>query len=552
MASRFETFRNRMKDAPARARAAWHMGRSTGMMWELRPSGIAQLLRMINRDYQNPSAVFTIHAKNQPDRVALRFRGRGLTYAELDDRIDRLASGLISRGLQRKQAVLVMMKNRPEFIELGAAAGRVGAAAVSVSWRSTPAELAYLAGNSGARFIFFDHELAQAIEQAREKIDLPKDRFVAIGGDVPGCSRYEDFLSARKQTIEGDDEGAAVVTYTSGTTGKPKGAVRRFPREMFSQILEFIAVTPIKCDDVHLVVCPMYHMTAWAFLTMTFAVGGTVVLADEFKPESFLEMVEKERVTTTAMVPTMLNRLVSTSEASIHARRTRSLRAIFCGGAQLQGQLAIQAMDLLGDVVFNFYGATELGIVTLASPADLRAAPGTIGPIVPGNEVLLLDDQKNPVKDGDVGELFVKNAMLVAGYHGNEDAMRESMHSGYFSVGDLARRDGDGRFFIEGRKRDMVITGGVNVYPAEVENAIEEHPQVLEAAVVGVPDPEWGERVKAFVVAKSGERIDGEQLKQFLRERIAGPKIPREYAFIDALPRNPTGKVLKNELRTRA
>jgi fatty-acyl-CoA synthase len=541
-----------MKDAPARARAAWHMGRSTGMMWELRPSGVVQLLRMINRDYQNPSAVFTIHAKNQPDRVALRFRGRGLTYAELDDRIDRLASGLISRGLQRKQAVLVMMKNRPEFIELGAAAGRVGAAAVSVSWRSTPSELAYLAGNSGARFVFFDHELAATIEQAREKIDLPKDRFVAIGGDVAGCTRYEDFLSAQKQAIEGDDEGAAVVTYTSGTTGKPKGAVRRFPKEMFSQILEFIAVTPIKCDDVHLVVCPMYHMTAWAFLTMTFAVGGTVVLADDFKPESFLEVVEKERVTTTAMVPTMLNRLVSAGPDAINARRTRSLRAIFCGGAQLQGQLAIQAMDLLGDVVFNFYGATELGIVTLASPADLRAAPGTIGPIVPGNEVLLLDDQKNPVKNGDVGELYVKNAMLVAGYHGNEDAMRESMHAGYFSVGDLARRDGDGRFFIEGRKRDMVITGGVNVYPAEVENAIEEHPQVLEAAVVGVPDPEWGERVKAFVVARSGERIDGEQLKQFLRERIAGPKIPREYAFIDALPRNPTGKVLKNELRTRA
>lgn len=522
------------------------------MMWELRPRGIFQLLRMINREYQNPSSVFTMHAKNQPDRVALRFRGRGLTYAELDDRIDRLASGLVSRGLQRKQAVLVMMKNRPEFVEIGAAVGRVGVAAVSVSWRSTPAELAYLAGNSGARFIFFDHELAATIDQAREKIDLPKDRFVAIGGDVPGCERYEDFLSSQKQEIEGDDEGASVVTYTSGTTGKPKGAVRRFPREMFSQILEFVALTPIRCDDVHLVVCPMYHMTAWAFCTMTFAVGGTVVIADDFKPESFLELVEKERVTTTAMVPTMLNRLVTSSEAAIHARRTRSLRAIFCGGAQLQGQLAIQAMDLLGDVVFNFYGATELGIVTLASPADLRAAPGTIGPMVPGNEVLLLDDQKNPVKDGEVGELYVKNAMLVAGYHGNEDAMRESMHAGYFSVGDLARRDGDGRFFIEGRKRDMVITGGVNVYPAEVENAIEEHPQVLEAAVVGVPDPEWGERVKAFVVAKGGERIDGEQLKQFLRERIAGPKIPREYAFIDALPRNPTGKVLKNELRARA
>jgi len=552
MANRLENIRARFKDAPARARAAWHMSKSTGMMWELRPGGIVELLRSISRDFQNPSVVFTIHAKNQPNRVALRFRGRSTTYAELDDRVHRLASGLVERGLQRKQSVLVMMKNRPELIEVGAAAGRAGAASVAVSWRSTPAELAYLAGNSGARFVFFDHALWPTIEQARERIDLSLERFVAVGGDVPGTTRYEDVLSTAKRAIEGDDEAAAVVTYTSGTTGKPKGAVRRFPREMFVQMLELIAETPIKCDDVHLVVCPLYHMTAYAFSTITHSVGGTVVVADEFKPESFLELVEQERVTTTAMVPTMLQRLVSLGPDAIRAHRTRSLRAIFCGGAQLPGQLAIEAMDALGDVVFNFYGATELGIVTLASPADLRAAPGTIGPIVPGNDVLLLDDQKNPVKNGGIGELFVKNAMLVAGYHGNDEAMRESMHAGHFSVGDLARRDADGRYFIEGRKRDMVITGGVNVYPVEVESAIGEHPQVLEAAVIGVPDPEWGERVKAFVVARPGERIDAEQLKQFLRERIAGPKIPREYAFIDALPRNPTGKVLKNDLRARA
>ena len=552
MPTALENIRNRLKDAPARARAAWHMSRSTGMLWEIRPAGVFELLRSINRDYANPSLVFTVHAKNQPSRVAIRFRGRSTTYGELDDRIDRLASGLVGRGLSRKESVLVMMKNRPELIELGAAAGRAGAAQVAVSWRSTPSELAYLAGNSGARFIFFDHALWPTVEQAQSKIDLPRDRFVAVGGDVPGCVRYEDVLSTEKREIEGDDEAAAVVTYTSGTTGKPKGAIRRFPREMFVQMLEFISETPIKCDDVHLVVCPMYHMTAYAFSTITHVVGGTVVIADEFKPETFLELVEQERVTTTAIVPTMLNRLVALGPEAIRAHRTRSLRAIICGGAQLPGQLAVEAMDVLGDVVFNFYGATELGIVTLAAPADLRAAPGTIGQIVPGNDVLLLDDRKNPVKDGDVGELYVKNAMLVAGYHGNPDAMRDSMHSGYFSVGDLARRDSDGRYFIEGRKRDMVITGGVNVYPAEVENAIEDHPQVLEAAVIGVPDPEWGERVKAFVVAKPGERIDGEQLKQFLRERIAGPKIPREYAFIDALPRNPTGKVLKNDLRARA
>src|SRR6185437_14295748 len=310
-------------------------------------------------DFANPGLAFAVHAKNSPDRVAIRFRGRSTTYGELDDRMSRLASGLVSRGLQRRQSVLVMMKNRPELIELGAAVGRAGAAQVNVSWRSTPAELAYLAGNSGARFVFFDHALWPTIEQAQAKIDLPKDRFVAIGGDVPGCARYDDFLNAPKREVEGDDEAAAVVTYTSGTTGKPKGAVRRFPREMFVQMLEFIAETPIKCDDVHLVVCPLYHMTAYAFSTITHVVGGTVVIADEFKPETFLDLVEQERVTTTAIVPTMLQRLVALGPDAIQSRRTRSLRAIICGGAQLPGQLAVDAMNLLGDVVFNVSGATE-------------------------------------------------------------------------------------------------------------------------------------------------------------------------------------------------
>ena len=206
-------------------------------------------------------------------------------------------------------------------------------------------------------------------------------------------------------------------------------------------------------------------------------------------------------------------------------------------------------MDAFGDVVFNFYGATETGLVTLGSPRDLREAPGTIGPPVPGNDIRLLDENKRDVKDGEVGELFVKNNLLVAGYHKDDKATHDSMVDGYFSVGDLARRDRSGRFFIEGRKRDMVISGGVNVYPAEVEAVLERHPDVAEVAVVGVPDREWGERVRAFVVKKAGSSVDQDILKAFAKERLAGPKVPRDFVFLESLPRNPTGKVLKRELR---
>ena len=350
----------------------------------------------------------------------------------------------------------------------------------------------------------------------------------------------------------GGDDDAAVVVYTSGTTGKPKGAVRKFPKDTIQAAMRFINETPMRVDDVHLVTCPLYHSTAFGFLSLSHLLGATAVLMDEFKPEPFLELVERYSVTSTAMVPTMLHRVMELPEEVRNRYDTRSLRIVFAGGAPLPAPLAIDFMDTFGDVVYEFYGATETGLVTLAKPEDLRAAPGTIGKAIPGNDIRLLDDGKRDVPTGEVGELYVKNKLLVAGYHKDEEATRSSMVDGYFSVGDLARRDREGRYFIEGRKRDMVISGGVNVYPAEVEGVLEQHPDIAEVAVVGVPDREWGERVRAFVVPRAGATLDEGALKVFARERLAGPKVPRDFVVIDALPRNPTGKVLKRELRERA
>ena len=270
---------------------------------------------------------------------------------------------------------------------------------------------------------------------------------------------------------------------------------------------------------------------------------------DDFKPEGFLELVERHGVTTTAVVPTILHRVMSLDPSVLARHDVRSMRGIFTVGAQLPAPLGSQVMDYFGDVLFNCYGATELALVTMAKPEDLRAAPGTIGKALPGNEVRLLDDGGREVAVGEVGELYARNKMLVAGYHNDAEATRSSMRDGFFSVGDLARRDSEGRFFIEGRKRDMIISGGVNVYPAEVEAAIEGHPAVAEVAVVGVEDAEWGERVRAFVVRRTGTTLDEGLLKVWCRERLAGPKVPRDFVFLDSLPRNPTGKVLKRELR---
>ncbi len=544
--------------ADATLRLAW----KTGMLGAMTPRSALELAKVSLRKAQNPSRYYRVHAKTSPDRPAIVWRGETTRWAELDSRIDRLSEGLFRCGVGPRESVILMMRNRPELVELTAAAARGGAAAVTISWRSTAEELAYLANHSGARALVTEPELLGVVEQAASKLGPPLNSNVFV--TTRGAPRreaghaglfvrpFEWLLEARpRRTSAIEDADAAVVVYTSGTTGKPKGAVRKFPKDASLAAMQFMNETPLRVDDVHLVACPLYHSTAFGFLTFTHVLGGTAIILDEFKPEEFLAAVERYRVTTTAMVPTMLHRILQLPEEVRRRYDTRSLRAVFSGGAPLPGPLAIDFMNAFGDVLFNFYGATETGLVTLAKPADLRAAPGTIGRAIPGSEIRLLDESRREVAALDVGELFVKNNLLVAGYHGDDAATRSSMVDGYFSVGDLARRDEAGRYFIEGRKRDMIISGGVNVYPAEVEAVLEQHPDVSEVAVVGASDREWGERVCAVVVLRRPDSGDEASLLTFARARLSGPKVPRTIVFVDALPRNPTGKVLKRELRER-
>jgi fatty-acyl-CoA synthase len=547
------------REVPERIRTSVQLGRQSGMLWSLTRQGLVELVRVLASGSQNPSLIYRVNARNTPRKPALIWRGRTTSWAELDERIDRLSAGLARRGIGRKKSVILMMRNRQEFVELGAAAARGGAAAVSISWRSTPQELVYLARHSGARGIVTEPELLSTLEQVRDELPAELLENVLVTGGTgmssgPLCTTaldtlYDDPPPRRGGLDPANDEDAAVVIYTSGTTGKPKGAVRKFPKDTMQAAFRFINETPMRVDDVHLVACPLYHSTAFGFMSLSAILGQTVVLMDEFKPEPFLELVDRHGVTTTAVVPTMLQRLLDVPLETRNKYDARTLRAVFSGGAPLPSPVATDFMDAFGDVLFNFYGATETGLVTLAKPADLRAAPGTIGKALPGNDIRLLGENGREVASGEVGELYVKNKLLVAGYHDDPEATAQSMRDGFFSVGDLARRDASGHYFIEGRKRDMVISGGVNVYPAEVEGVLEQHPDVAEVAVVGVPDREWGERVRAFVVRKTGTSVDEGTLKAFARERLAGPKVPREYVFIDALPRNPTGKVLKRELR---
>lgn len=546
------------------ARTVGRVAIQTKMPSHVRWAGLEAAARELLRTKKAaPPLLFHFMAHNDPHTVGLvglsalpsgrLVEERAYSFSEMNERIDRIAAALAERGVRPGDRVALMLKNRPEFVLLQIAAGKLGCGAVSCSFRSTPSELEYVVAHSGARALFFDVDVVETVRGAEPLLaQIGADRCFSVGGVAAPFPTLEALVASAKGPPPATGDEPAVVMYTSGTTGKPKGAVRQFARGATSAALAFIGETPMQVGEVHLAVCPLYHATAFGFITMSYLVGSTVIVLREFRPESFLEAIERYRVTTTAVVPTMLHRIVELGEEKIRRYDTSSLKAIFTGGAAISIPLANEVLRIFGDKLFNFYGATETGVVTLAKPADLRAAPGTIGRAIPGAEVRLYDESGRISGPGEVGELYARSGQLFSGYHADDAGTRDAMRDGFFSVGDLARKDERGYFFLEGRKRDMVISGGVNVYPAEVEGVLHDHPAVAEVAIVGVPDEAWGERVRAFVVLKPGARAEAKELEAFARARLSGAKVPREFVFLPSLPRNPTGKVLKRELRTMA
>ncbi len=548
-------FRERVRaaaaDAIEMARVGAGFGVRSGAAFDFSIAGAATLVRQAVSGAMGPAGIFRYHAAARPDVLALVDDRLRLTYGELDRRIDRLATRLVRHhGLRRGESAIAVLHNRPEFVEVQAALARIGARSVAASWRSTPTELAYLVSHSGAKMLFIESEIAGVYtDHVASFPSLARKNVIAVGGSHAGLDAYDDVIANGPiERHDGDSDDAAVVIYTSGTTGKPKGAVRKFGREGYLAYVQLLYELPVHVGDRHLAVCPLYHSTAFAFATITTMLGGTVFIERKFDPETTLRRLSEERIATTAMVPTMLSRLLALPEATRRGYDLRSLNAIFTAGAPLSGALARETITELGHVLYNIYGSTETGLNTLATPDELIRSPGTIGHAVRGNEICLLDDEGRAVPRGATGELFVKNSLLVS-YHGDDDATRRSMRDGFFSVGDLAHQDATGLFHIDGRKRDMIISGGINVYPAEVEETLCLHPAVAEAAVVGVADRDLGERVRAYVSLREGARAEPTEIVSFCRERLSGAKVPKDVRILPDLPKNPTGKILKRELR---
>jgi fatty-acyl-CoA synthase len=519
--------------------------------------GLVEVTRRVASGDFHPAVVWPIYAADTPDKPVLVQGERSLTWRQANARINRVANALRSTGVEPGDRIAIMLRNSIEWFEAMAGCQKVGASPVFVSYRYTAPEVRYLLENSGASLILFDVAHASIVREATAGLGFEEDRRVAVGPEqeVNGFVPYEIFLA-----LGSEDEPPAewrrgrsrTIFYTSGTTGKPKGAVRDLVRASPTEMLGLLRRVPFRRSDRHLVAAPLYHATGSGFATIHLSLGATLYILEKFDPIAFLATADREKITTSALVPTMLRAILEQPAEERAKFDTTSVRMIVTTGSPLPEGVFVAACETFGDVVYDLYGSTEMGHVAVASPENKRACPGTIGRPIPGVDVLLLDDRRHPVPDGEVGELFARSSLTIEGYHGDDAATRASRFGDHFSVGDLAVRDSRGYLQLVGRKTDMVISGGMNVYPAEIEAVLGAHPAIREAAVIGVPDETWGEALVAFIVFRTPAEVPAnEELIAFCKKSLAGYKVPRRFERVDELPRNPTGKVLKRELRAR-
>jgi fatty-acyl-CoA synthase/long-chain acyl-CoA synthetase len=501
--------------------------------------------------------ILAMYAAAQPDKLAIiTDGGQSRTYAQLNARVNRLASVLQQLGMQRGDRSVQMQFNGVHGVEISHGLRKLQCVATAMNYRLRGAEIAYLLNDSGARLIFAGPEFIEHIDAARSQVeDREKRHWIALVGDdasPPGWESYEQLLA---RGVETEPSALTEITgptmvYTAGTTGNPKGAYRPKGADP-AVIFQWIQVFGLTGDDVHLLAGPGYHSAPAAFAGLQQILGATLAVMRHFDAEQALRLIERHRVSTTFMAPILVKRIVDLPGEVRNRYDVSSMRALIVAAAPFPGDVKRRATEYFGEVVWEFYGATETGIVTVIGPEDLLRKPQSCGRPLDGVEVALLDDQGNQVGVNQPGELWARSNGIFGEYLNKPEATQRNFRDGFFTVGDVAYRDEEGFIFVCDRKVDMIISGGVNVYPAEIEAVLHTHPDVEDCAVIGVPDAEWGEQIKAVVKRRDGAPLGDQELLQFLGERIADYKRPRSVDFVEEFPRDAAGKLLKRLIRDR-
>ena len=496
------------------------------------------------------------HAAVRPNATAMKFEGRTTTYAAFDAHTNQVANALIAAGLGKGGRIGYLAKNTDVYFELLIGAAKMGAVTLPIGWRLAAAEVAYLLDNGEVEILFVGAEFG---DLARQAVDLSERevRVIALETASPdGFAVWRDAQSANDPGVETGPSDTALQLYTSGTTGRPKGVMLTN-----GNLLEMwirAGQAGIDCytwtdDDVSLVAMPLAHIggTGWAVVGLLN--GATLVILREFDPPTVLGLIEPERITKLFMVPAALNFMIQMpGSRNVDFGR---LKMIFYGASPIPLDLLRQCMDVFGCGFCQQYGMTEVcGTVVYLPPGDHdpngNRRMKSAGLPMPGIELKIIDENGNTLPPETVGEVATRSTSNMAGYWKNEAATRETINAdGWLRTGDAGYLDEDGYLYIHDRVKDMIISGAENIYPAEVEGAIFGHPAVADVAVIGVPDDKWGEAVKAMVVLKPGADASAADIIQFARSRIAAFKVPKSLDFVDVLPRNPSGKVLKRALR---
>jgi fatty-acyl-CoA synthase len=493
-----------------------------------------------------PAAACVVSAARYPNQIALIDERGQLTYGGLNERTNALAHGLEDQGVTEGANVALLCRNHRGFIEATVACSKLGANVLYLNTGFAGPQIAEVVTREQTAALIYDDEFSSMVGHAGRR----DQRFIAWRGDVeedlPEPTLDELIAVGDPSEVVAPARHGRTTILTSGTTGTPKGATRALSG--LGPIGALLSKIPFRARSVTVDAPPMFHAWGFANLLLALAMSSTLVLRRKFDPRTTLEDVARHRAGALVLVPVMLQRILDLGPRELARYDTTSLRVIALSGSALPPQLAERGLHAFGDVLYNLYGSTEVAWATIATPEDLNAAPGTAGKPPRGTIVRLYDEDGNEVGTGEQGRIFVGNELLFEGYTGGGS---KDMVDGLMATGDVGHFDADGRLFIEGRSDDMIVSGGENVFPAEVEDTIARLPNVVEAAVIGVPDPGFGQRLKAFVVGRPGAQISEKQVKDHVASNLARYKVPREVELVDELPRNATGKVLKRELQAR-
>lgn len=521
--------------------------RRAGLIAPMRPDRYVRIAAAMRREGMGMTSGFASAAQRCPDRPGLIDERGSLTWRELDERCNALAAGLQGLPSGQPRVIGIMCRNHRGFVEALVAADRIGSDILLLNTSFAGPALADVVAREGVDAVIYDEEFTATVDRALA--GTPDATRIVAWTDAEHELTIEKLIAGRvgAQPKRTGRKGKMILL-TSGTTGTPKGAKQSGGNAGIGTLKAILDRTPWRAEEPIVIVAPMFHAWGFSQLLLAASFACPVITRRKFDPEATLDLIDRHRATGLVVVPVMFDRIM---ELPVEVRRRysgRSLRFAAASGSRMRPDVVTAFMDAFGDVIYNNYNATEAGMIATATPADLRAAPDTAGRPAGGTEIRILDPEFNELPTGEVGSIYVRNNTQFDGYTSGNT---KDFHAGFMSSGDVGYVDSAGRLFVVGRDDEMIVSGGENVYPIEVEKALAAHPDVAEAAVIGVDDEQYGQRLAAFVVLEPGAGATPDALKQHVRDNLANYKVPREITVLDELPRSSTGKILRAELQAR-